>query len=299
MRKILGLAIVVVILCTGVWYLFLKPHDYLVRFKTKALPGTVDQYLKIWYEGLDSAEFIGQQDISGLKYRMHFGDSTHLYHWKFETLNDSTTQVKAYISDSTNTFGNRLAILFSEAEIEKLGKKTVSAFSKQLQDHLEDFKVSVTGKAETPGKYCACVNLKTDQTGKARGMMANYPFLSGFMAANQVSLDGRPMIEIERWNRQNDSIAFNFCFPVKRSDSIPEHEEIFYRQIKARPAIRAIYNGNYITSDRAWYALIAYAEKNDIPVDLKPLEIFHSNPNMGGDELNWEAEIFLPIQEQR
>jgi len=43
--------------------------------------------------------------------------------------------------------------------------------------------------------------------------------------------------------------------------------------------------------------LLDYAENHDIVVDKKPLEVFYSNPNFGGDELQWEAEIFMPIKE--
>lgn len=298
MRKKLGLAAIAVLLCTAVWYFFLKPHDYVVRFKIKALPGTINQSLKSWSEGLDSAKFIAQKDLSDLKYRLSFGDSTHIYHWKFESLNDSVTRVKAYVTDTTHSLANRVALIFSETDFEKRSKKTVSEFSKRLKEHLGNFKVNKISKAEIPTKYCACLALKTSQAGKAKGMMANYSYLNGLMASNQVPLDGRPIIEIENWNMQNDSIAFNFCFPVQRSDSLPQQEDIFYKQIKARPALRTLYNGNYITSDRAWYALLDYAEKEGITTEQRPLEVFHSNPNMGGDELNWEAEVFLPIQEK-
>jgi len=60
--------------------------------------------------------------------------------------------------------------------------------------------------------------------------------------------------------------------------------------------IKATYNGNYITSDRAWYSLLQYAKNNNLEVSQHLLEIFYSNPNMGGDELDWKAEIFLPIK---
>jgi len=40
-----------------------------------------------------------------------------------------------------------------------------------------------------------------------------------------------------------------------------------------------------------------YAEKNNLEVTGHPLEFFYNNPNMGGNELNWKAEIFMPLQE--
>ncbi|HET8737818.1 MAG TPA: AraC family transcriptional regulator [Pricia sp.] len=297
MHRKWGLLVGAALLGSFIWYFFLKPHDYVVRFETKALPGTINQKLKSWSGRLDSAQMMGQNNLSDLKYRIRFNDSTHIYHWKFEILNDSVSRVKAYVTDEDHSLGNRWALPFSKTDFEKRSKKTVRSFAESLQNHLENFKVTVTGKADIPAKYCACVSLEGTQREKARGMKEYYSLLSNIMNGNGIALDGRPMIEVQDWNMKNDSITFNFCFPVIKSDSLPQHEEIFYQQIVKRPAIRAVYNGNYITSDRAWYALLDYAVKNNIPVDKKPVEIFHTNPNMGGNALEWKAEIFLPLKE--
>ncbi|WP_373516659.1 AraC family transcriptional regulator [Pricia sp.] len=297
MGKKLGLLLGAVLLCSLIWYFFLKPHDYVVRFEIKALPGTINQTLKSWGAKLGDAEFLGQDGISDLKYRIKFNDSTYIYHWKLQAVNDSVSKVKVYVTDDAHSLANRMAIPFSTTDFENRTKKTVEEFAKVLKEHLDSFKASVTGKDTIPAKYCACVALKGTQGDKARGMMEYYSLLTGMMSEKNIDLDGRPMIEVEDWNMQNDSLTYNFCFPVIKSDSLPQRPSIFYKQIAKKPAIRAVYNGNYITSDTAWYALLDYAGKNNIPIDKKPLEIFHANPNMGGDALKWQAEIFMPISD--
>lgn len=297
MGKKLGPLLGAVLLGGLLWYLFLKPHDYVVRFEVKALPGTINQTIKSWGNGLDNAQYLGQNHLSDLKYRINFNDSTYIYHWKLQSENDSVSKVKVYVTDTEHSMAIRLAIPFSETDFEKRTKKTVEEFAKVLKDHIEVFKVNVTGKDGIPSKYCACVRVEGTQIKKANGMMDYYSLLSSLMVENETNLDGRPILEVEDWDIQNDSIAYNFCFPVIKSDSLPKKEGIFYKQIEKQPAIRAVYNGNYITSDRAWYALLDYAEKNNISIDKKPLEIFHTNPNMGGNELEWETEVFMPIRE--
>ena len=70
------------------------------------------------------------------------------------------------------------------------------------------------------------------------------------------------------------------------------------KQQESVKALKATYNGNYITSDRAWYALLEHAERNAIKVSETPIEVFYNNPNFGGDELQWNAEIFMPLIDQ-
>ena len=97
---------------------------------------------------------------------------------------------------------------------------------------------------------------------------------------------------------EKDSINYNFCFPIIKSDSLPKHHLISYKQQESVKALKATYNGNYITSDRAWYALLEHAERNAIKVSETPIEVFYNNPNFGGDELQWNAEIFMPLIDQ-
>lgn len=297
MGKKIGWFIGVVLLFFLLWYFFLKPHDYVVRFKVKALPGTINQTIKFWGNQLEDNEFLGQNDLLNLKHRIKFNDSTYTYHWKIESQNDSISKVKVYVTDDNHSMANRLAIPFSETDFEKRTKRSVEEFTKVLKEHLQSFKVVVTGKDEIASKYCACFSLKGTQREKVRGMMEYYSVLSSIMAQNDIVLDGTPLLKVGKWNMQKDSISYNFCFPVIKSESLPKIEGMSYIQVEEQAAIRAVYNGNYITSDRAWYALVDYAKKNNIPIEKKPLEIFHNNPNMGGDELQWETEVFMPIRD--
>lgn len=297
MGKKLGLSFGAILLGGLIWYFFLKPHDYVVRFEIKALPGTINQTIKYWSNGLDTAQFLDQDSLADLKYQITFNDSIYTYHWKLQSENDSISKVKVYVTDNEHSLAIRCAIPFSETDFEKRTKKTVREFAKVLKKHLESFKVHTTGRDEIPAKYCACVSLKETQLKKVDGMKDYYSLLSSTMAGENIVLDGSPLLEVQHWNMQNDSISYNFCFPVIQSESLPKRPGIFYKKIEKKVAIKAIYNGNYITSDRAWYALIDYAEKNDISIAAKPLEIFHNNPNMGGNALKWETEVFLPIAE--
>ncbi|MGJ8736104.1 GyrI-like domain-containing protein [Zobellia laminariae] len=282
-----------------IWYLFIMPQDYIVRFRTKASSGTVNQIVKFWSSQKGHANFQEQKSLSDFTSTIVLNDTTLSFNWKIAPLNDSISQVKVYVTDSENSLKNRILLPFSDTDFEKRSKSTVKEVYTLLKSHLSNFKTTIVGEAIIPKKYCACVPLKNTQLEKVKGMMNHYSQLSGFMAKNSIELDGRPLVEVEHWNTQNDSIAYNFCFPIIKTDSLPKAEGFVYKEIKERKAIKAVYNGNYLTSDRAWYALLDYADKNGIRVTKEPLEIFHTNPNMGGNELEWEAEIFMPIQAQK
>ncbi len=281
-----------------VWYLFIKPNDYQVNFKVKTFPGTINQIIKTWNNTLDGSKMIEQEsgDLLRLKQQIQFGDSIHIYSWHIIPETDSTSKVKVFIKDPQHSFKNKLTVPFSDTDFEKRSRKTLLDFNKKLNEHISNFKVKIIGKQHIDSTFCACTTQTTTQFGKARGMMKDFPLLDGFLATNGLKLNGRPFLEVTKWNMVKDSLSFNFCYPIIKSDTLPQHPDLNYKQSPLINAIKAEYNGNYITSDRAWYALLDYAKKNNLEVNALPIEVFHNNPNMGGEELKWKTEVYLPLK---
>lgn len=296
-NKIVGL-IGIAVLVFLVWHLFLRPYDYLISITAKTIPGVVDQNIKLWGKANKNTVYIRQKDFLHIDQQLRFNDSIFQYQWKIIPVNDSTTRIRVYIKGLDLGLWNRLKIWFSDTGFEKRTKSTIFDFNNVLTEHLQKFKVTVLDTIQqSPDTYCAYIPIKTSQLGKAKGMMQNYPILSTVLADNNVALNGEPFLEITNWNREVDSVYYNFCYPITQSDSLPQNDIIKYKKYEGVRALKAIYNGNYITSDRAWYVLLDYAKRNGIEVWEKPVEVFFSNPNFGGNELDWIAEIYLPLKE--
>lgn len=297
MKKIfLGTGIRIILILIG--YFFIYPYDYVVRFEAHSFPGTINQTLKIWDKEVGVPdEPIAQEDLTHLTQTVQVGDSIHEFHWELEAITYTTTLVTAKIKDRNHSLANKLMAPLGRSKIESLSKKNVLNFADKLKTHIDEFRVTVVGESELPATFYAYVNVKTSQHNKAGGMMDNFSLLSEVLTSSGTALNGPPMIVVNSWNREKDSLDFNFCFPIVPSDNLPNYPGVEYKRIFPKRALKAIYNGNYITSDRAWYALLDYAERNNIPVEEIPVEIFYNNPNMGGNALTWKAEIFLPIKE--
>ena len=279
------------------WYLIIKPYDYLVTFKIKTTAGTINQSIKLWNTSIENSRPIQQENLKNLTQQIIIKDSTYNYEWSISSLNDSISKVSVYVTDIDHSFANKISIPFGTTDFEKRTQNTIIDFIEKLKEHLSKTRVSEVVVDSTRSTYCAFIPMKGLQIEKASGMMQNYSILTSVLSAENIEMNGTPFVEITNWNTQNDSITYNFCFPVIKSDSLPKDSRIEYKQYNGVKALKAIYNGNYITSDRAWYALLDYAENHDIVVAKKPLEVFYSNPNFGGDELQWKAEIFIPIKE--
>ena len=176
------------IIITGilVWYLILKPYDYLVSFKVKTFSGTINQTIKTWSLSLDNSSIIEQKNINNLTQKIIFNDTTYFYKWKIISLNDSTSKVKVYIKDKNHSLKNRITFPFSNTDFEKRTKNTLVDFNKKLNEHIKSFKVTIEGVSEIKPAYCAYIPIRSTQLGKAKGMMQNFNLLSSFIIKNKI-----------------------------------------------------------------------------------------------------------------
>jgi hypothetical protein len=295
MKKIISLFLIVGVLAVG-WYLFIRPFEFEVTFKAKTLPGDIIQTLRIWNRALDSAEVVQVDSLYTLKQNISREGRSYVYIWNFEMIDDSVTQVSVEITEPGRSIVNKLLVPVTDPPVEKHAREIVWKFYTILQSHLKITRVEVLGEAETASSFCVCRTIETAQTEKANGMMKDYGLLTSFISTFNLRPNGPPLVKVLEWNHNKGTLKFDFCFPVAEPDSLPANQFITFQKIKSQKVLKAVFHGNYITSDRAWYALINFANVNGYDVDGLPIEYFHNNPNLGIDEEQWKAEVYLPIK---
>ena len=219
--------------------------------------------------------------MNHLLQELQFNDSVFVFDWRLIPENDSLTRVEAGVSLKGSSRCTRVVNLVSDTDFKRRARNTVLDFNEKLKEHLASFRVRIDGEAVLDPTYCAYVTIEDGQLQKALGMMLN----------------GMPFVEVSHWDQEKEELVYNFCYPIIKNDSLPTQGLVSFKQFDGGKYLKATYNGNYISSDRAWYALLDYAERKGIEVEEKPVEIFFNNPNMGGDELDWRADIYMPLSE--
>ncbi len=251
--------------------------------------------LKTWSRSIEDSDIRQTGDMNHILQELRFNDSLFLLDWKLSRKNDSLTRVEVGVSlEKKNPF-MRILNLFSDTDFKRRSRNTILDFNEILKEHLASFRVSVDGEASLEPTFCAYVTIEDGQFQKALGMMQNYSLLSNVLLENNIELSGMPFVEVTYWDQEKEKLKYNFCYPIVKKDSLPKNGLVSFKQFKGGQYLKATYNGNYISSDRAWYALLDYAKQQGIEIEEKPVEVFFNNPNMGGDELDWRADIYMPM----
>lgn len=294
MKRIL-LAVLFVFIAFSGWYLFLKSYDVQANFQVNAYPGTVVQIIKTWSTSLPEAEIISQDSIYSISQKITVENDTYFYNWAVELSDERSSQITVLIRKEGSAIADRLALPFVETRLESSAKRLINELRSTINTHLDITNVRIEGMVDFDSTFCVYLPVQATQYGKAYGMMRHYSALSFFVSDNDLEPSGVPIVEITSWKMSTDNLTFNFCYPIRFQAELPNDSIFRYKWIPKQKTIKAIYNGNYITSDRAWFELLNYANQKDLKVSPRPIEVFHDNPNFGNNEKNWKAEIFLPL----
>jgi effector-binding domain-containing protein len=283
-----------------IWYLFIKKTDYSISFKVNAATGTVFQGIQEWSnaQGLKDSEkyvILEKRNFDFIKQEMTKKEVQMHYTWDITSINDSVTKVNVGIKDLNHSWYNKLTAPFFNTEFKQEQIKKITDFKKGLSEHLKNFKVRIDGEGVSEETFVAYINLKSVLQEKARYMIANDALITGFLFENQIKIIGRPYLEIVKWDLDKETIDFNYCFPVEKPTNNIVNDVVKFKTLPVVKGLKATYYGNFRTSDRAWFALMDYAKKNNLKLDNKVLEHFLSNPFNGGEELQWETKIIIPF----
>nr|WP_314897676.1 GyrI-like domain-containing protein [uncultured Flavobacterium sp.] len=299
-NKLKGLLAVVLLSFLG-WYFLLKQSDYTITFKVNAATGTIFQGIVEWTTTQTKNQneiytVLEKRNFDFIKQQMKKGNEEMEYTWNMKSINDSMTNVTIGVKDLNHSFYNRLTAPFVSTKFRTEQIEKIKSFKMGLEDHIDDFKIRIDGEGSSKEMYVAYISLKSILQEKAQTMIGYDSKIVGYLDKNKIKIIGyRPYLEITDWDEDKEIVNFNYCFPIPRNTKYVPDSDVKFKIIPAMKGLQATYFGNYRTSDRAWFALLDYANKNDIKLENKPLEHFLANPFNGGDELEWETKIIIPF----
>lgn len=289
------------LLATLLWYFFLKQEHYQIRFTTSQPPGMVYQHLNDWslLDTKDSLKVLWKKGTrySYVQQTVIKDQDTLDYQWEIQRINDSITEVKARVTDTKQFWRRKFEAPLHLGHFVSDNVARVKNVGTNLIEKEEKFEIEAISDTLFPSKFCAYVsvsNVPVKQ--KTRKMLSEISLVMGYIKSHDIPLDGDPFLQVTRWDQENNSIDFDFCFPIQKKDSLPPSSEVKFKTTESQRFLKAIFHGNYKISDFAWYYLLDHAERNQLDIALLPTELYLNDPHAGGNSLDWEAHIFVPLK---
>lgn len=287
------------IIIAGIWYFVIKDYNYKITFTSTQAPGIIYANLLQWDgqdDNIQAIATLSKDPFSEIRQQLTLTDSIFTYHWIIKRKNDTLTKVTAYIKDRKNSFIQNLQVPFYKNAFVKRNIAIVEKIGKQLLQNKKYYNVSAVQKDSIPATHCAYITLSSTLKDKGDTMMQNIHIIMNYIRENNIAITGDPFLEITEWDIYKDTITFDFCFPIAEKETYPQTSTIKFKKTTTKNALKTIFNGNYKISDSAWYTIIAYAQNQNIAIENLPLEVYLNDPQSGGNELQWQAEVYMPIK---
>ena len=299
MKKKIGIFCSVALFLFLGWYFGIKASDYTITFTAKAASGTVFQGIQEWstiqrQKRKEHFTVVEKNNFDFLKQQMTVGDTSYTYVWEITPLNDSVSKVSVGINEIGKSWYNKITAPFWPTKFKTEQIRKVKDLREGLNEHLKNLKVRIDGEGTSKPVYVAYIQLKSALQEKAQTMIGNDAAITGFLYTHKIKIVDRPYVEIVDWDLDKETIVFNYCFPIDPLTKAIADANVKFKTIPSLKGIKATYYGNFRTSDRAWFALMDYAKKNDLKIKNIALEHFLANPFNGGEELEWETQIIMP-----
>lgn len=305
MKKIfILLAFIILLVLIGVVFLLNRPSDYQAHFMVKSTPDIAYYNILNWNmwnrnESNSKIDILTRNPVRNISQKVIQKDTTLIFNWEFKNLNDSVTIVRAFVSDPNRKIYNRLTVPFIDTRFKIGVRNNLLDIKTRLELMLNKFHYKFTGYHHFEKKTCVYINLKSTPRDKARAMMSNVTELNQFVRQNNLELDGNPFLVVHDWNESVDSINFDFCFPIARIETVPEHPKIKYMTVESMDALKTDFYGNYSISDITWFKLAEEVKKQGYQSNNKLIEVYYNDPHSGGNELEWKAEIYMGIKSEK
>ncbi|MDG2431239.1 GyrI-like domain-containing protein [Flavobacterium sp.] len=300
-KKILSIAFLVLFSVGLIWYLFIKKSDYTITFTVNAATGTVSQGIVEWSKTQlkdknDLYTIIEKRNFDFIQQNFKNDTEEMEYVWELNPVDDSITKVTVGIKDLKHSLYNKVTVPFAATQFRTQQIEKIKNFKTGLEDHVKKFKIKIDGEGESKEMFVAYIPLKSVLQEKAQTMLSNDVVIVGYLTRNKIPILGyRPYLEVTEWDKENETVTFNYCFPIPKDTKYIQDKRIKFKTIKAMKGLKATYYGNYRTSDRAWFTMLDYAKRHDIQLQDKVLEHFLNNPFNGGNELEWQTTVIIPF----
>lgn len=307
MKKIL-LALGLIALAIFLWYLFIKQYDYQFHSTANNSIGSLYSEISEWNKftsannAPDDIRLVNRDPFKSITQRVQVDSSTYFeMQWELEEAKDSVTALTVKVLSTKNTFANRLAIInpFKRSVYLDSIKRKLLDFQHKLQNQQKFYSIQVEDEfAMSPETTCVCsTSTGVEISNKALAMVNTINYLETYVIERDLKLNGYPFLKVTRWDRENELIDFDFCFPVSNAADLEDTNRLSVKQYSSFPALKAVFKGNYRLSHIAWYEMLFVAMQRDIPTTELPLEVFHNNPKTEENPTSWTAEIFLPVKD--
>ena len=252
-------------------------------------------------DGIGTMKTLDAKQNASITQEMQFGDFPKSdIKWSFTPNDDGSTEVTWNIAGKDLPFGFKaFATLMGgmEKQISPHYERGLEMLDSVVVNSMKAYSVKTDGITEYGGGFYMYKTTSATSSNISQIMGKQYGEIMSYMAKNNVVQTGMPFTIYNEMNDANNNIIMSQAIPVQNKVDIAQDSEILCGYIPKTKVFKTTLKGNYTNLPKAWESAMTYIAKNNLQQsDIKPFEIYQTDPGNYPNPADWVTEVYIPIK---
>lgn len=252
-------------------------------------------------DGVGTMKTIAAVANKSLSQEMQFGDFPKSdVAWDLKPNDDGTTEVTWNIAGKDLPFKFKAFSALMGGMEKQIGphfERGLELLDSIVVNSMKAFDVKVDGITEYGGGFYMYKTTAATPENISQVMGKQYGEILSFMAQNNIKQTAMPFTIYDNPDA-NGNVVMSNAIPVLNRVPAKRGSDVLCGYIPKTKALKTILKGNYTNLGAAWEkAMTHLAENNLTQSNIKPFEIYQSDPGNVPNPANWITEIYIPIKE--
>ena len=160
----------------------------------------------------------------------------------------------------------------------------------------KQYAITQNGITEYGGGFYLYKTTSANNSNISNAMAQQFGEIMNFAIKNNISPNGMPFTIYENMNLEDGNVIMSQAIPVSSKITSTDDSGVISGFTPKIKVLKTTLKGNYTYLSEAWAATMKYmAELNIEQSDIKPFEIYTTDPSDYPNPADWITEIYVPI----
>ena len=166
-----------------------------------------------------------------------------------------------------------------------------------IQVDMKRYSVAIDGITEYGGGFYMYKTTSANSKNISKVMAKQYGEIMKYMSQNGVVQAGMPFTIYNEMNSENGNVIMSQAIPIQNKVDVLGDSQILCGYIPKTKALKITLKGNYTYLSNAWKKARSLLSKNNLEQsDIKPFEIYQTDPGNYPNPADWITEIYIPLK---
>lgn len=218
--------------------------------------------------------------------------------WNIQPNEDGTTDVSWNITGKDLPFGFKAYATVMGGMDKQIGphyERSLAKLDSILAADMQRYNVEINGITEYGGSFFLYKTTNANSTNISAKMAENFGAVAQFMGQQGISQSGMPMTV---YNEMAENVIMSNGIPINERIDVPADADVSIGFIPKVKVLKTTLTGNYTNLRVAWEVTMKHIEEKGLELsEVKPFEIYTTDPGDYPNPADWKTEIYIPLKE--